>query len=211
MLITSRFYNSPILSDVTVCFGEHKINAHKIVLSFSSAFFNKAFTGPFAEASSTELRLHGDDDEAVIGMLKYFYGEIVLGAASERQFDLAIKYSIVADKYDVPGLLQVAAGHAGFALHCSLEGPKDGTFAALRTMCSDDVPTAMRKAAGDWFCLNNYKKLINEPEFWKFLMQHSEFSVEILRNEHQRQLQEEDEDEDEEDEDVDRDENGFEF
>ena len=37
------FFDSPSLSDVTVCFGIHTLHAHKITLAQGSSYFRRAF------------------------------------------------------------------------------------------------------------------------------------------------------------------------
>ena len=44
---TDRYFDSVTFSDITLQFSQHKIKAHKVILSSQSVWFAKAFTGSF--------------------------------------------------------------------------------------------------------------------------------------------------------------------
>lgn len=61
-----RHYDDPKFADVVVCFGEHKVHAHKVILSMASGFFRGAFEGGFKvlhasikQARDTDLMFAG--------------------------------------------------------------------------------------------------------------------------------------------------------
>ncbi|KAH6503494.1 hypothetical protein HBI55_026150 [Parastagonospora nodorum] len=71
-----KYANSAIFSDVTIRYGyagEIKFEAHKLILSSKSHWFEAAFTGGFQETSATQVRLYDDEPTAVTAMLNFAY------------------------------------------------------------------------------------------------------------------------------------------
>ncbi|KAF7189452.1 Kelch-like protein diablo [Pseudocercospora fuligena] len=105
-------YNSPVLSDVIICFAGRQVHAHKVILSMASDYFKAAFTGRFQEAHSKELMLYGDDPDAVEWMLQWIY-DIDLSKSSDSPWENFKLYSglwAVSGKYQLPGLMDYVAG-----------------------------------------------------------------------------------------------------
>ncbi|EAT89672.2 hypothetical protein SNOG_02941 [Parastagonospora nodorum SN15] len=105
----TKYYNSPTLSDVVICYGnngEGVFYGHKLQLSAKAQWFEKAFTHGFAETSADKVTLHEDDPAAVEGMLKHIYGKqlIDLDCTGIEDVFFAIELYRIADKYDCPSL-----------------------------------------------------------------------------------------------------------
>ncbi|KAF2816522.1 uncharacterized protein BDZ99DRAFT_566341 [Mytilinidion resinicola] len=110
------FFNSDILSDLTVRFSGREVKAHKVILCIHSRWFANALTGSFLEASQSTLELHDDDPQALEGMLRHFYNlEPMSPCETDRpstpnQTDASAKLKHIvhlyaaADKYDAPVL-----------------------------------------------------------------------------------------------------------
>jgi len=100
-----RFYNSPILSDLTVRFSERAVKAHKVVLCAQSGWFRNAFEGNFEEASKSEIELLDDDADALDGVLRYCYGldpmETVQTQGPVSELLSVVNIHALAEKYDI--------------------------------------------------------------------------------------------------------------
>ncbi|KAH4943234.1 hypothetical protein HBI79_015570 [Parastagonospora nodorum] len=105
-----KYANSAIFSDVTIRYGhagEIKFEAHKLILSSKSHWFEAAFTGGFQETSATQVRLYDDEPTAVTAMLNFAYhGAIELPGPCLPVTNIlfCIDLCCVADKYDMPAL-----------------------------------------------------------------------------------------------------------
>ncbi|KAK4542440.1 hypothetical protein LTR36_006692 [Oleoguttula mirabilis] len=71
---SSKYFDSPIHSDVTVHFSGQSIKAHKIILSQGSEFFKSAFEGSFQESNTQIIHLQDDEAHAVKGLIAWLYG-----------------------------------------------------------------------------------------------------------------------------------------
>ncbi|KAH4120972.1 hypothetical protein HBI73_160100 [Parastagonospora nodorum] len=105
----TKYYNSPTLSDVVICYGdngERVFYGHKLQLSAKAQWFENAFTHGFAETGTDKVTLHEDDPAAVEGMLKHIYGKqlIDLDCTVIEDVFFAIGLYRIADKYDCPSL-----------------------------------------------------------------------------------------------------------
>ncbi|KAH6371052.1 hypothetical protein HBI34_106760 [Parastagonospora nodorum] len=105
----TKYYNSPTLSDVVICYGdngERVFYGHKLQLSAKAQWFENTFTHGFAETGADKVTLHEDDPAAVEGMLKHIYGKqlIDLDCTGIEDVFFAIGIYRVADKYDCPPL-----------------------------------------------------------------------------------------------------------
>ncbi|KAH6503223.1 hypothetical protein HBI55_026180 [Parastagonospora nodorum] len=105
----TKYYNSPTLSDVVICYGdngERVFYGHKLQLSAKAQWFENAFTHGFAETGADKVTLHEDDPAAVEGMLKHIYGKqlIDLDCTGIEDVFFAIGLYRIADKCDCPSL-----------------------------------------------------------------------------------------------------------
>lgn len=70
----SKYFDSPVHSDITIRFGEESIKAHKIILCQGSEYFRAALEGDFVESKTTEIELKEDDPAAIRGVVAWLYG-----------------------------------------------------------------------------------------------------------------------------------------
>ncbi|KXT03677.1 hypothetical protein AC578_5172 [Pseudocercospora eumusae] len=100
-------YNLPDLSDVVICFADRRIYAHKIILSMASDYFKAAFTDRFQEAYSKELKLYGDDQDALEWMFRWIYDVDLISSSDTpwESFELYSDLWAVSSKYQLPGLM----------------------------------------------------------------------------------------------------------
>ncbi|KAH6370936.1 hypothetical protein HBI34_106750 [Parastagonospora nodorum] len=106
-----EYADSPILSDVTICYGdagELTFEAHKVILCAHSHWFKAAFTGGFKESEAKTIRLIGDNPASVNAMLTWVYKQQSLLSTTEEFSIPNMIYCVelfrVADKYDLPTL-----------------------------------------------------------------------------------------------------------
>ncbi|KAH8683382.1 ankyrin repeat-containing domain protein [Tricladium varicosporioides] len=104
-----RFFNSPLFSDLTVCFSGREVHVHKVIICSQSKWFAVAFGGCFSEAAKPTIELEDDEANSVESMLRFFYG---LNPIEKREdsspgdvLSEVVRIYLTADKYDVP-LLQ---------------------------------------------------------------------------------------------------------
>ncbi|KAK6438509.1 hypothetical protein LTR95_005293 [Oleoguttula sp. CCFEE 5521] len=103
--IEGRFFNCIELSDIKIKFGSKEIFAHRYVLCLNSEYFRKLLMAGFAETEKKEITLIGDDEGAVVAMLRYLYGLPYL-PANEAEVSLLphAQVYVVAEKYGLPDL-----------------------------------------------------------------------------------------------------------
>lgn len=65
------------LVDVTLHVKEHKIYAHKIILTLSSNYFSRMFASNMKEATDNEVYLHNTDFNTLKTLLKFMYKDTV--------------------------------------------------------------------------------------------------------------------------------------
>ncbi|KAF2220517.1 BTB/POZ protein [Elsinoe ampelina] len=130
--VDSQFFNSEIMSDITIVFGDKRIRAHKILLLSQSMYFKTLFCGEFKDSNASELKLEEDDVDAVYAMLEYMYTgglAIPLEKLEEDSATLLINLIVVADKYQVAGLSDLVSNRLIQILEKN-DSP-DTVFAAL--------------------------------------------------------------------------------
>ncbi|THY20432.1 hypothetical protein D6D01_06748 [Aureobasidium pullulans] len=110
--ITGNYYNNEKLSDITICFGEVKIHAHKVILSSDSRGFSAAFESQLSIATSSSHQVSGYSDVVVYAMLRHIYGfpldEECDEIAGEEQFDYLFEIFLIANEYQIPSLAEAA-------------------------------------------------------------------------------------------------------
>ncbi|KAF2123008.1 BTB/POZ protein [Lophiotrema nucula] len=121
---SASLFNNPILSDIKIlqiCEGKTKeYYAHRQILAGQSSYFMRAFTGQFKEATEPTMELHDDDPELFEIMLKFVYTGIynmneinnIFHNDISKNVLVPVRLSILADKYDINGILPPAAEHA---------------------------------------------------------------------------------------------------
>ncbi|CAN9454314.1 unnamed protein product [Alternaria alternata] len=126
----SRYSNSKVLSDVTIRYGasgELKFEAHRLLLSAQSRWFEAAFTGGFAESHAREITLVGDDPYALRIMLGFAYDQQIhpwesplIGTTANIK-RLLEPYR-VGDKYQFPAFLVPVASWLGNCMDAWMNG-----------------------------------------------------------------------------------------
>lgn len=78
-------YKRHELCDVTICVGNHRIPAHKVVLSACSPYFCAMFTGELAESKQTEVTIKDVDEMALQTLIDFCYTAHVVVEESNVQ------------------------------------------------------------------------------------------------------------------------------
>ncbi|KAK4502265.1 hypothetical protein PRZ48_005690 [Zasmidium cellare] len=176
-----KFYNSPQLSDITICFSDRRVRAHKMVLSLATPYFQNAFTSGFAESASTEMWLYEDDPDAVHGMLRHFYGLEARGAVTSPGIYFYLRLFTVASKYDVPTLLDEAVKAVKDALS---DATKASWFPDMVYQIYEELPIHQRelRVAVTNACQRNIQELFKTKRFKELLMDVPAFSIDMMQS-----------------------------
>ncbi|KAG9186017.1 hypothetical protein G6011_02573 [Alternaria panax] len=108
-----KYSNSKVLSGITIRYGdagELKFEAHRLLLSAKSHWFEAAFTGGFSENNNKEITLAGDDPDALKIMLDFAYTQEIHppeGSLHGEIFtiDYFLELYRVGDKYQFPAFI----------------------------------------------------------------------------------------------------------
>ena len=75
LLSSFRFLNNSKLSDVAVYLGpdQIKIDAHRLILSVTSPYFDDLFSGGFKEGQEREVRFENYSTHALWRVFEYMY------------------------------------------------------------------------------------------------------------------------------------------
>ncbi|TKX26872.1 BTB/POZ domain-containing protein 6 [Elsinoe australis] len=178
--ISSEYFDSDVMSDVTIVFGDKTVRAHKILLISQSPYFKGLFCGIFKESKAKEVELKDDDTEAVHAMLKYIYTSklpVTQGKVNEAGALLLVNIHIASDKYQV-GVVRKAAA-AAIADAFNDKAVSDSIFTALAVVppqvLLDDAETL---ASG---IKQNLKDLSTLPSFCSLLDAHGKLARVLLQ------------------------------
>lgn len=99
------------LSDFTIVCGDTEYNVHRVIISAHSKYFARCCSGGFEEAMTRRVELQEDDPAAIARMIEYFYKfdyEDHDDDATQDTIEINAQVLVVADKYDVEGLMMLA-------------------------------------------------------------------------------------------------------
>ncbi|KAL0257830.1 hypothetical protein SLS55_006995 [Diplodia seriata] len=104
---------SPSSSDFTIHCRGREFKVHKDVLSLRSRYFLRMFQQRYLETVTGKIELQDEDPDAVADMIGYmysthFYRVQMPDPTYIAMIDRHVQLCIVADKYEVDGLLHVA-------------------------------------------------------------------------------------------------------
>nr|OQO26457.1 hypothetical protein B0A51_06838 [Rachicladosporium sp. CCFEE 5018] len=101
-------------SDFTIVCGERIWKVHEAIISRQSKYFKSACSNAFSEAANGQIDLSCDDEPALNLLITYLYtGEFpeiksgTPGVAPDAM--LALKVHVLADKYGIDALVEIAA------------------------------------------------------------------------------------------------------
>ncbi|KAK7473688.1 hypothetical protein BaRGS_00035085 [Batillaria attramentaria] len=107
----AKFYNNPLLSDITLIVGNEKYFAHKLILVRSSDVFERMFSSEWdlSETASTEVQLV---EESVCVRVFPRFLRFLYGCHVKLNMDTTLPVLILADKYNVADLRNVCIDFA---------------------------------------------------------------------------------------------------
>ncbi|TIA08374.1 hypothetical protein D6C80_09244 [Aureobasidium pullulans] len=96
----SESCNNEKLSDITICFREEKVYAHKVILSSVSGVSSAAFESYVSIATSSTYQVSGYSDVVVYAMLRHMYGfpfdEECDEIPGEEQFNYLLSHKLLS-------------------------------------------------------------------------------------------------------------------
>ncbi|KAK5697632.1 hypothetical protein LTR17_023947 [Elasticomyces elasticus] len=128
-----QYFNSPTYSDVILCYGGVELPAHKLVLSTGSDYFQAMLNSKYEEATKSKITIHGDNANALSGVICTFYGHTAYDMQTISSTDKGVQQVlyvvdlyVTASKYLVPSLcskivedfttmLNAVQGEAGYS------------------------------------------------------------------------------------------------
>ncbi|PMD15375.1 hypothetical protein NA56DRAFT_753909 [Hyaloscypha hepaticicola] len=110
----ARCFDTDDYSDLTVKCRERSWKVHRLIVCSQSRFLHAACTAGFKEAHTGIIDLDDDDPVPVEVMLKYFYtGKYNEPINESKDLRLQLQVQVLtynlADKYDLPTLMELAA------------------------------------------------------------------------------------------------------
>lgn len=94
-------------SNVTFVVQEERILAHRAILSKRCDYFERMFASGMQETVDKEVEVKDAEPEVFRGLLHYLYS----GTPPRNLAEIALKLLVMADKYDVEELKQIAESH----------------------------------------------------------------------------------------------------
>lgn len=100
-------------SNVTFVVKEDRIMAHRGILSKRCDYFQRMFASGMQETVDKEVEVKDAEPEVFRGLLHYLYS----GAPPRNLAEISLKLLVMADKYDVEGLKEMAESHVSANLN----------------------------------------------------------------------------------------------
>ncbi|KXS97761.1 hypothetical protein AC578_3189 [Pseudocercospora eumusae] len=107
----AKLHGDTRYADLTIRCGERHWKMHKVIVCSRCKFFEKACDGRFKEAAGNVVTLPDDPPNAVAAMLQYLYTAAYDDSSDQEgcaPLVFNFRVHIVADKYDLPGLVALA-------------------------------------------------------------------------------------------------------
>ncbi|KAK4893938.1 hypothetical protein LTR27_007744 [Elasticomyces elasticus] len=107
-----ELFLSGLYSDLTIVCGKCSFKVHKCVLHAQSSVFRTMLGGKFKEADQSVLTLEHDRPDVLAVLLQYSYHSSLPATSTvdDRALgEFTVLIYAIADKYDVPGLRDLAA------------------------------------------------------------------------------------------------------
>lgn len=117
MLIT-RSARHDSTRDFEIVYEDRTFKVHRLVLCLHSRYFNRLCDSKFKESNEHKIVLHDDPMAAVEAMIEYFYtfeysynpAQALENPYTTSAYELHSQVFSIANKYDVPGLKDLALG-----------------------------------------------------------------------------------------------------
>ena len=147
-------------ADVTFCFEERKIAAHKAILSARAPYFANMFASGMAEVSSNEVRVKDVESGVFEGILEYLYS----GAAPANMPEIGLELLVAADKYGLDELKNMC--EAGVGDRLTAAKAVDVVIVADKVNCASlyDKAVVVLRNSFDSLEEESSKKLMENPK-----------------------------------------------
>jgi len=116
-------------ADVTFCFDDGKVAAHKVILSARAPYFANMFESGMVEVSSGEVHIKDVEPSVFAGVLHYLYS----GVPPNNLAEIAMGLLVAADKYGLDDLKSLC--EANVCDHLQANNVVDALIVADRTNC----------------------------------------------------------------------------
>jgi hypothetical protein len=150
------FLNKESSGDLKIICEERTFDCHKLVLSCQSEVFRKMFERRMVEDKTGKVNIDDVKPEVMESMLFFIYHDEI-----EDKMKINSELLLAADKYNIPGLLDVCANY--LEANLSLENALDVMFAAYLTN-----QTSLFGVASNFVCEN--KGQLIKSQFWNEML-----------------------------------------
>jgi len=116
-------------TDITFCFDDAKMAAHKVILSARAPYFANMFESGMVEVSSGEVHIKDVEPSVFAGVLHYLYS----GVPPNNLAEIAMGLLVAADKYGLDDLKSLC--EANVCDHLQANNVVDALIVADRTNC----------------------------------------------------------------------------
>ncbi|KAK5741665.1 hypothetical protein LTR17_003871 [Elasticomyces elasticus] len=180
-----ELYQSGRYSDLTLVCGKKRFKVHKCVLDTQSTVFRKMLGGDFKEAEQNKIKLEDDMPDVLAALLHYLYHTALPTAApgiTKAQSNFMVWVYAIADKYDVPGLRDLATARFAEILVADENASNiDGFVAGIRAVQGHTADIRLWDIV-DREIMSNLEWLADNDQFFELLKEMPELNKVLLKN-----------------------------
>lgn len=150
------FFKADEFSDIILVVDNHKLPAHKIILSAHSPYFHAMFTTDMKESKENRVEIRNFSVDLITEMLQFFYTN---KTKATEEVDVALQMVPVADMYQINSLKDIC--EATLSKNINLDN-------VLPILCTaDDHNLTKLRNKTVIFMRNNKQNVVKIPEFEK--------------------------------------------
>ncbi|KAH7403063.1 BTB/POZ protein [Cadophora sp. MPI-SDFR-AT-0126] len=184
--IITRCFDDDTYSDLTITCRDRSWKVHRVVVCPQSRVLNAACMTGFKEAQTGIVDLDDDDPAAVETMLRFFYTGKYIEPANESgeirfEIRIAILIYILADKYDVSALMDLA--EKSFKRLLSVSLTEEDYLSAVSDVYTLPLPTNALKAITVEHARRKFRGMLQGSKsdlVQNALLQIPEFAVDVI-------------------------------
>ncbi|CAG5093421.1 Similar to Tdpoz3: TD and POZ domain-containing protein 3 (Mus musculus) [Cotesia congregata] len=154
--VLQPFFKADEFSDIVLVVDNHKLPAHKIILSAHSPYFHAMFTTDMKESKENRVEIQNFTVDLITEMLEFFYTN---RTKATEDVDVALQMVPVADMYQINSLKDIC--EATLSKNINLDN-------VLPILCTaDDHNLTKLRNKTVIYMRNNKQNVVKIPEFEK--------------------------------------------